>query len=275
MVSSYWNRKVAVITGASRGIGRAVALELGRRGGAACLAARSPAELNAVAAEIESLGSTALAVPTDVTCVEQVRALADAAARRFGRVDVLINNAGRTMRGRCYETTPAQFRELFELNFIGALHCVQAFLPLLRESKGAIVNVSSLAGKRGSPLMGAYPATKAALNVFTEQLRVELAELGVWAGVVCPGPVDTRLMDNAMVAGDLPPDALRPGASARLQMATPETVARALLRAVERRRPETILPRSLRYAFALGALAPRLADRVTKRLTQPTAATER
>ena len=157
--------KVAVVTGASSGIGEATARELAARGASVVLAARAVDRLEGLRREISASGGVALAVETDVSDRSSVEAMVRRAVGEFGSLDVLVNNAGLGLSGRISEVRAEDLRHVFEVNTVGPLNCIQAALPHMGEG-GRIVNVSSVVGKRAIPKVGAYCATKSALNAF-------------------------------------------------------------------------------------------------------------
>ena len=193
---------VCIVTGASSGIGAASARLLHESGARVVLAARRAERLEALAAEL--LGSLALA--TDVTVPEQIQRLVDQSVETYGRVDVLVNNAGQGLHVPLEELDPADLRAVFELNVIAPLVGMQAVLPVMREqSAGAIVNVSSATSLRVFAGLGGYAATKAALNMMSQVARLELAPSGVTVSVVYPSATATefheRLRAGQMIGG--------------------------------------------------------------------------
>jgi short-subunit dehydrogenase len=194
--------KVVVITGASGGIGAALAQEVGRRGGRPVLAARRAAELEAVA---RRSAADALAVVADVTRRDEVARIRDAALERHGRIDVWVNNAGRGMSRAVVDLTDEDLDEMMLVNVKSALYGVQAVLPHFRErGAGHIINISSVLGR--IPFVGvraAYSAAKHALNALTSNLRVDLAaeHPGIHVTLVLPGVVATDFGNNAMYGG--------------------------------------------------------------------------
>ncbi len=191
--------RVYIITGASSGIGKALAVAAAAAGESVVLAARNPTTLQAAADEAAAAGGATLAVPTDVTERAQVEALVRAAADRFGRVDVLINNAGVATYGLAVESIVDDLRRVMEVNYFGALHCIQAVVPLMQQQgSGRIVNISGAGGKRALPLIGGYAASKFAISALTDALRVELASLGIGVTLVYPPLTKTPLADHAL-----------------------------------------------------------------------------
>ncbi len=223
--------RVIVVTGASAGIGAALAREVGRRGAKVVVAARRETELHEVAA---SIGEDALAVPTDVTDRAAVDALYAAAHERFGRVDVWVNNAGRGITRSLEELADGDVTDMIRDNVLSALYGMQAVLPEFRErGDGQIVNVSSLLSRTPfATFRSAYCAAKAALNSLTESLRLELRKTapGIVVTCVLPGPVATDFGANAL-GGGVDSRAL-PGAQSA------EEVAAVIADAIERRRED-------------------------------------
>ncbi|MBX3702921.1 MAG: SDR family oxidoreductase [Steroidobacteraceae bacterium] len=190
--------KVVVLTGASEGIGRALALRFARAGARLALAARNAARLNSLAEECRGLGAQALVVPTDVGSREQCEALADAAFAHFGAIDVLVLNAGATMWSRLDELEDANVLErLMRVNYLGAAWLTRRALPALVAARGRIVAVSSLTGLAGVPTRTGYAASKHAMFGFFDSLRVELADRGVSVTVVAPDFVRSEIHRRA------------------------------------------------------------------------------
>lgn len=189
--------RVIIITGASDGIGAEIARQLaavGKANVALVLAARNEAMLDTVAAECAALGAQTLVVPTDVAIQEQCKHLVQAAVTRFGRLDALINNAGRSAHALFEDVQDlAWYEDLMRVNLWGSVWCTHAALPHLKAAKGSIVAVSSLAGLVGVPGRSAYGATKFAMTGFFESLRAEMKGAGVSVTTAYPGVVATRI----------------------------------------------------------------------------------
>ncbi len=188
--------KVVVVTGASSGIGEATARELAARGASVVLAARAVEKLEGLRRVISASGGVALAVETDVSDRSSVEAMVRSAVREFGSLDVLVNNAGLGLSGRISEVRAGDLRHVFEVNTVGPLNCIQAALPHMGEG-GRIVNVSSVVGKRAIPKVGAYCATKSALNALSDALRVEVAGRQITVTSVYPGTTSTSFRENS------------------------------------------------------------------------------
>jgi NAD(P)-dependent dehydrogenase (short-subunit alcohol dehydrogenase family) len=191
--------KSAVVTGGGRGIGSSVAALLAAEGASVVVAARSLAEIEAVAAELGGDDAGAWALPCDVTDPDQVRMLAEAAVERMGKVDILVNNAGVADSAPLARITLESWNRLLAVNATGTFLCTQAFLPAMMERGwGRVVNVVSIAGKIGGPYMAAYAASKHAALGFTRSVAAEVATTGVTVNAVCPGYVDTPMTDESV-----------------------------------------------------------------------------
>ena len=249
-------RRVAIVTGASSGIGLATALALARRRYAVLLAARRTERLAEAAGRCEQAGGIARAVTTDVTDRRQVEDLVSAAADEFGRVDVMVNNAGVGLFARVHETADADMRAIFDANFFSVFHGCKAVAPIMiRQRSGHIFNVSSVIGKRGTPFHGAYCATKFAICGLTDSLRVELAAHEVRVTCVCPAPTATEFFDGSQRAR-------RAGSSFRkFRSLTPAAVVgRKIAATVGKNAPELVFTAGGKLLALIGALWPRAAD---------------
>ena len=196
MVDETLRDKVAVVTGASSGIGEATARALAGRSATVVLAARAEEKLRFLEREIVAGGGRVLVAKTDVADRASVGAMVERTVEEFGPLDILVNNAGLGLSGRIEDLRAEDLRYLFEVNLIGPLHCVQAALPYMRQG-GRIINVSSVVGKRAIPKVGGYCATKFALNALSDALRVELSDRGVTVTSVYPGTTRTAFRENS------------------------------------------------------------------------------
>lgn len=251
--------RVVLVTGASSGIGRALALALGASGAQVGLVARRRERLEEVAAEI---GPAALVLPGDVTddgfCASAVAAL----VARHGRLDVAIANAGLSMNAPFEKTDPDVFRRLLDVNYFGALHAARHALPYLEQSHGSLVFISSVVGKRGFPTRSGYAAAKFAVHGLFESLRAELAGRGVHVGIVCPGFTQTEIRETALGADGRQRSEAGPTTG---RVMSSEQAADGILRAIVRRRREVVLTPEGKLMVLLNRLLPGLADRVAAR----------
>ena len=195
MVKKPLGEQVVLVTGASSGLGRAIARMAGERGAKVVVTARNQEALENCVAEI---GSEALAVPGDVTDQAQVQGVVDAAVERFGRIDTYIANAIVTVYAEVERLEPDELRRVWEVNFFGVVYGFWAALPHLRESRGTFLHVGSALAYRGIPLQAAYCSTKAGLRAFLESARVEeqKAGTGVAISLVLPGAINTPQFDR-------------------------------------------------------------------------------
>jgi NADP-dependent 3-hydroxy acid dehydrogenase YdfG len=189
--------KVAIITGASSGIGEATALEMARRGMKTAIAARRVDRLEALSTQIQALGGETLTLKIDVSQEDQAKAMVDQAHARFGRIDVLVNNAGVMLLGPIDGVDTAQWRQMFDVNVFGLTYATHSALPFMKaQGGGHIVNVSSVAGRFTSPVGAVYSATKFAVEAFSEGLRKQESKNGIRVTAVQPGAVATELPDH-------------------------------------------------------------------------------
>ena len=210
--------RVAIVTGAGRGIGRAIAEALARQGAAVALAARTRGEIAAAAEAIRNAGGRALAVPTDVTQDARVEALVDTTLGELGRVDILVTAAGVAAFGPVAAAKPGDWDPMLAVNLRAVMTCCRAVLPSMqRQRSGTIVNIASVAAARPIAGAAAYAATKAGVVAWSRVLAEELRADGIRVGVISPGAVDTPLWDAI------------PGGPDRARMLRAETVARVVV----------------------------------------------
>jgi short-subunit dehydrogenase len=240
--------KVAVITGASSGIGAEVARLLHAHGAIVILAARSLDKLEALAAELGE--SRAMAAQLDVSDDSAVFTLFQQLYERYGKIDILINNAGFGWFEPVIAATGESLRRMMDVNYFGVTNCTRAVLPfMLGRGAGHIVNVASIAGKMGTAKSAGYSATKHAVLGFTNALRQELHGTGITVTAVNPGPVKTAFFDIADPDGGY----VR---NVQAMMVTPERVARSLVRGITRRKPEVNVPSWLGWAANVNHVLP-------------------
>jgi len=251
-ISQSFRDKVAIVTGASSGIGRATALALARRGAHVALAARRVNMLEEVAAEVQAYGGQALVLPTDISDPVQVSKMVEAAMERFGRVDILVANTGVYLRSRVEELTAERIQNAMAVNFYGGVYAILSVLPHMRSrGSGHIVVVTSVDGKKGLPLDAPYVSAKFALTGFTEVLRQELHGSGIYVSTILPGRVDTGMIEDLRV----------PWISAKIPA---ETVANAIMGAILKHKAEAIIPFRASLLVYLNTFSPRLADWVVR-----------
>ncbi|MBD2195465.1 MULTISPECIES: SDR family oxidoreductase [Calothrix] len=189
--------KVAIITGASSGIGEATAIALANEGATVVLAARRGDRLNALAEKIATTGGKALPIITDVTDEAQVQNLVHKTKTEFGRIDILVNNAGIAAIGAIDGGNTADWKDMINLNLLGLLYVTHAVLPILKaQGAGHIVNISSVAGRTARPGIGVYNATKWGVNGFSEALRQEVCQDHIRVTIIEPGLVNTEINDR-------------------------------------------------------------------------------
>ena len=215
--------KVAVITGASSGIGEATAEALVAEGAKVVVAARREERLDDLVKRINDDGGEALAVACDVTDEKQAHALIQRAKDEFGRVDVLVNNAGVMQLSKVEKSLSDEWRQMFDINVLGLLYVTDAAIQLMKEQdSGHIVNISSLAGRDSRAMLGVYSGTKFAVNAISEALRQELQEDNIRVTIVEPGAVETELPDH--ITDDEAQEAIS-GLISNLEPLQPEDIA--------------------------------------------------
>ncbi|PZE21359.1 SDR family NAD(P)-dependent oxidoreductase [Paenibacillus xerothermodurans] len=240
--------KIAVITGASSGIGAMMAKQLALRGATPVLMARSEDKLREAADGLE--GKPHAVYVLDVASTEQVMATMEQVIERFGRIDILINSAGYGVFQSFIDADILEIHSMMDVNYMGTVRCTKAVLPhMLRAQSGHIVNVASMAGKIGTAKSSGYAAAKHAVLGFTNSLRQELAGTGVHLTAINPGPIDTPFFDRADPTGNYVKNI-------RWFMLKPEQVVNKVLWAIERRVPELNLPYTAHLGVKLFQLFP-------------------
>lgn len=254
--------KSVVITGASSGIGRALAVEMARQGAWLTVAARNQRDLDETVELCLKAGGKARAVVTDVAVEDDCRRLIQQAVDVYKKVDILVNNAGVSMWARFEEVKDLSiFEKMMKVNYMGAVYCTYYALPYLKESKGLIVAVSSLTGKTGVPTRSGYGATKHAMQGFFDSLRIELLGTGVDVLVISPGFVATDIRARAF-SGEGVSLGKSPREENSSETMSVEECVRQMIEAIRRRRRELVMTRKARLGMWLKLIAPAIVDRI-------------
>lgn len=255
------SQPVVVITGASSGIGAATARLLGKQKGCrVVLAARREERLRNLEEEIRSTGGEALAVPTDVTQFDQIRNLVAVSREHFGRIDVLINNAGFGRLKMLEQLQPHEdIRQQVDVNLLGLIYATRLVVPMMKErGSGQIINMSSIAGFVAPPSYSIYSATKYAVRAFSEALRREMAGSGVHVSGIYPGAVDTEFIDHTGSGG------YGGYRTPKFMTLSADDVAEAIWKLIERPRPTVVMPGIMRVVIWFNQLFPRLVDGIIR-----------
>jgi short-subunit dehydrogenase len=235
--------KVVLITGASEGIGKVTAKLLSEKGAKVALAAGSEDKLNELAAELKD----AFVIPVDMTVASSISDMVAAVHEHFGRIDILINNAGQALRGSVTEINVDDFKKIMELNVYGPLLALQAVVPLMKEQGGGmIVNISSNVSKMAIPSLGAYAATKYALNGLMLTARNDLASDNIVVSVMHPGLTATNFGQNSITNTES--EFNRPSG---MQPDPPELVAEKILEAITNEPPEQFMSPEIEHQFTM------------------------
>ncbi len=255
MPTSLFNDKVVIITGASSGIGKALAYEFARRGAKIVLASRSWV----FDPELFRLSSNIIHVPTDVARVSACENLIEKTIEKFGRIDILINNAGISMRALFSEVSLDVIRQLMDTNFWGTVYCTKFALPYLLESKGSLVGVSSIAGYKGLPGRTGYSASKFAMQGFLEVVRIENLKNGLHVLIACPGFTASNIRKIALSKdgtsqGETPLD--------ENKLMTAERVATYIVSAIEKKKERLILTTQGKMTVMLNKFFPKFMDKM-------------
>jgi len=251
--------KVVIITGASSGIGRALAEEYAREKARIVIAARSGDKLAELRAALEKTGCEVLSVTMDVSREEDCKRLIEETVARFGRIDILVNNAGISMRALFRDVSLDVIRKLMDINFWGTIYCTHYALPYLLESSGSVVGVSSIAGNKGLPGRTGYSASKFAVQGFLETLRIENRNTGLHVLIACPGFTASNIRQTALAA-----DGSAQGESPRDEgnMMSAEQVASEIVRAIRKRKKFLVLTLQGKLVIWLNKFFPGLIDRM-------------
>jgi short-subunit dehydrogenase len=262
MKKEIFEGKSVIITGASSGIGRSLALRLATERAWLTLAARDEARLGRLKNECERLGGRAIAIPTDISDERECQKMIGNALECFGRIDMLINNAGMSMVSKIDEMSDLTlFKQVMNVNFYGMVHCTFHALRYLMQSHGQIVNISSIGGFLGVPYNSSYVSSKFAMNGFTESLRIEVARDGVSVTLICPYWVITEFHERYLDKNGVPK-----GAEGRQlytpKMMTADQCAEIIIEAARKRTRQVIMSPGI-WGQWLKLIAPGIMDRMT------------
>ena len=251
--------KVVVITGASKGIGAAAAMEFAENGSKVVLAARSESDLAEVVAEIRSKNQEAFYVVTDVSVESDCKILIEKAVEKYGTIDILVNNAGISMRAVFIKTELSVLKRLMDINFWGTVYCTKYALPYLIENKGSLVGVSSVAGFHGLPGRTGYSASKFAMHGFLETIRIENLKKGLHVMIIAPGFTATEIRKHALLA-----DGSEQGSSPidEKNLASPEFVAKWILKGIRKKKRNKIITFDGQITALFQRIIPNVVDRV-------------
>ncbi len=254
--------KVVIITGGSSGIGKALAFHFGERGSKLVITGRREDALNAAAAELRKKGIEVMTIAGDVSKEEDNRLLAEQTLEHFGKIDILINNAGISMRALFEEVELEVIRKVMDINFYGSLYATKYCLPSIIEHKGSVVGVSSIAGYRGLPGRVGYSASKFAMQGFLESLRTEMIPKGVHVLTACPGFTTSNIREASLTK-----DGSAQGASPRDEnkMMSAETCARHIYNAVVKRKKHLVLTTQGKVTVFMNKLFPGFMDKLVYR----------
>jgi short-subunit dehydrogenase len=194
------HNQVIIITGGSSGIGKALALQYGQLGAHIVITGRNENKLQSATEELKSLGISILGIPCDSSQEVETRLMINKVIDHFGKIDLLVNNAGISMRSMFEDVQIDVLKKVMDINFWGTVYATQAALPYLKESKGGIIGISSIAGYRGLPVRTGYSASKFAMNGFLEALRTELLHSGVHVLIACPGFTASNIRNSSLNA---------------------------------------------------------------------------
>ncbi|MFC4874763.1 SDR family oxidoreductase [Negadavirga shengliensis] len=251
--------KVVVVTGATSGIGEACARVFGKNGAKIWITGRSQIKLDNTLLRLQNEGITCAGIVCDAADESQNQLMVKGAVERFGRIDMLINNAGISMRAMFQDMDLEVFHKVMNTNFMGAVYATKFCLPEILKNKGTIIAMSSINGFRGTPARTAYTASKYAMNGFFESLRTEVMKSGVHVLVACPGFTASNIRNNALTAdGSIQQESPRD----EEKMMTPEEVAKAIYKAALKRKRDLILTRQGKLASFLNKWMPGIMDTI-------------
>lgn len=253
--------RTALVTGASSGIGRQLALRLAKEGARVALVARRESELESLAAEIRAQSGEAIVLPCDVSNAAEVAATAKQALEQLGSIDILVNNAGYGGHSTFLDWDMEDIERLMRVNYFGALYFTKALLPQMVDRKtGWLVFISSVSGRIASPEKAAYAATKFAMTGFAEALSMEVEPSGVHLLTVYPGVIDTPFFSDQMLS--------KMSQKTRDSMAKPDGLVEAIVNGLAKGKREVTYPGGLAMGYVVRALAPEFLRNQVKRVTK-------
>ena len=259
IAETHLKNKVVIITGASSGIGKACAKEFAKNGYKVSIASRNLGRLEELASEIDASGENLFSRVTDVTNEDECRRLVEQTVRKFGKIDVLINNAGISMRASFEEVKTSVLKQVMDVNFWGAIYCTKYAIPHLVKEKGSLVGISSIAGKKGLPGRVGYSASKFALEGFLESIRIEYSKKNLHVLSVCPGFTESEIRNKALTAdGNEQKESPRDEKS----MMSAEEVAERIYKAVVKRKRQIILSKDGKLTVLLNKFIPSILDKM-------------
>ncbi|PLW93643.1 MAG: short chain dehydrogenase [Marinilabiliales bacterium] len=250
-----WNTKVVLVTGASSGIGEAICRDLLKKGASVAMAARSEDKMKEIAKDFAE--EKVLIKATDVSKEEDCVAFVEAAAEKFGKIDVLINNAGISMRAIFEDLDISVIKKLMDVNFWGTVYCTNAAYKYLLEAKGSLVGVSSIAGFQGLPARTGYSSSKFAMHGLLNTIRVETLKQGLHVMIACPGFTASNIRNTALTA-DGTVQADNPLDESKLM--TSEEVAARIVRGIEKRKRTLVMTVTGKLTVKLGKFFPKWVD---------------
>jgi short-subunit dehydrogenase len=257
MMKQLFKDKVVIVTGASSGIGEAIARKFALKGSKVVLAARSESRLSQIAREIRNLGGEAFFVKTDVSIESECKNLIDKTIEKYGTLNILVNNAGLSMRATFPDVDLGVLHKLMDVNFWGTVYCTKYALPYLIERKGSLVGVSSVAGFHGLPGRTGYSASKFAMHGFLETIRIENLKKGLHVMIIAPGFTTTEIRKHALLA-----DGSEQGESPRDEhkLMPPEYVAKWVLKGIRKKKRNKLLTWDGRLTALFQRIVPTFVD---------------
>lgn len=256
----HFHEKVIIITGASSGIGKALALQLAEHGAWLVLAARDTERLQTVAEECEAKGALAQVIGTDVSQQDHCKNLIQQTIAIYGRIDILVNNAGLTMFTKFEDVEDlSMMKRIMEVNYYGSVYCTHYTLPHLKKSQGLVVGVASLTGKTGVPTRTFYAGSKHAMAGFFDSLRIELMNTGVDVTMIYPGLVATEVRERALGSDGKP---LTKSYMSEKGIMSAETCAEIMMKALIKRKREVVMTPRGKLSLWLKLIAPKVVDNI-------------